>query len=176
MNARHALTTERLDLAPATPAFADLTWPFLNDESMWHFFPALRPPTIEALRDRYERWSHDAPYLGAIERWENWICFRKDGAAVGEAQATFAGTNVYIAYGIFSPFRRNGFAREAMRAVLTHAAELHGARRAIAEMAVGNAASIAVAESLGFERVTRHARDDALGYEGESYVYRLMLP
>jgi RimJ/RimL family protein N-acetyltransferase len=174
---RHAIASARLDLVPAQPDHAELTWPHLNDERMWEFFPALRPPTIEALRGRYERWSREVPYLSAVERWENWICMRReDEAAAGEAQATYAGATVYVAYGVFVPFRKKGYAREAIAAVLEHARTAHGATRAIAEMASGNAASIGVARSLGFEHITSRPHDDhGLGYAGPTYVYRLML-
>lgn len=177
MNERHTLSTKRLELVPAEPALAELTWRHLDDERMWEFFPALRPPTIEALRQRYERWMYEVPYLGAIERWENWISLRRDdGCAVGEAQATYAGTNVYIAYGIFPPFRRCGFAREAMQSVLEHAHGAHGASRAIAEMAARNVASAGVARSLGFTQVAaRRDLEPGLGYRGETYVYRRSL-
>ncbi len=177
MTARHALATARLDLVPAEPTHAELTWKHLDDERMWEFFPALRPPTIEALRQRYERWMYEIPYLGAIERWENWIGIRRqDGVVVGEAQATYAGTTVYIAYGIFPPFRRRGLAREAMETVLEHARDAHGARRAIAEMAAGNVASAAVARSLSFTQIaTRRDLDPGLGYRGETFVYRRSL-
>lgn len=164
-------------MIPVEPTHAERTWPYLNDERMWHFFPALRPPTIEALRQRYERWSHEMPYLEAPERWENWICVqRSDGVAVGEAQATYAGTTLYIAYGIFVPFRRRGFARESMLEVLRHARDVHGSRNAIAEMAAENRASIAVAKALGFERVSvRENADAGHGYYGDEYVFRLAL-
>ncbi len=177
MNERHALATVRLDLLPVESTHAELTWPYLNDESMWRFFPALRPPTVEALRQRYERWSHEAPYLDAPERWENWICIRRDdGTAVGEAQATYAGTTLYIAYGIFVPFRRQGFAREAMVETLRHARDVHGSAIAIAEMAADNHASVAVARALGFERIkVRASADLGHGYSGEEYVFRLLL-
>ncbi len=177
MSERHSLSTARLEMLPVSPAHAELTWPYLRNEEMWEFFPALRPPTIEALRQRYERWSHEMPYLGAPERWENWICARRnDGSAVGEAQATYAGTTLYIAYSVFPPFRRRGFARESMREVLRHAKEMHRSQIAICEMAAENSGSIAVAEALGFERVNvREQMDSGLGYEGKEYVYRLAL-
>lgn len=177
MNTRHWLSTNRLDLQPAEPRHAALTWPYLADVAMWEFFPAMRPPTLEALRLRYERWSRDVPYFGAPERWENWICMqRSDGAAVGEAQATYAGSSVYIAYAIFIPFQRKGYAKEAMAQVVHHARDVHGARLAIAEMAVANRASIALAESLGFARVTkRRDSDPGHGYRGDEFVYQLPL-
>lgn len=174
---RHAISSARLDLVPAQPDHAELTWPHLDNERMWEFFPALRPPTIEALRGRYERWSYEVPYVGAVERWENWICMRRDGdVAVGEAQATYAGATVYVAYGVFLPFRKQGYAREAIESVLKHARSSHGAMRAIAEMASGNTASIGVANSLGFKHITSRPHDDhGLGYSGPTCVYRLML-
>lgn len=176
MTYRHSLSSDRLDLVPANPEHADLTWPYLKDETMWQFSPALRPPTIEALRGRYERWMHDVPYLGAVERWENWICARSDDRdVVGEAQATYAGTNVYVAYGVFPPFRGRGYAREATAAVIDHARHVHGAQHAVAEIAAANVASEHVARSLGFDLVATRERDDGIGYAGPTHVYRLRL-
>jgi [ribosomal protein S5]-alanine N-acetyltransferase len=177
VNKRHSLSTKRLDLQPAEPRHAELTWPYLADDRMWEFFPSLRPPTLEALRQRYERWSRDMPYLGAPERWENWICVRRqDGTVTGEAQATYAGSTVYVAYGIFVPFQRRGFAAEAIREVLRHARDIHGARLAKAEMAAANRASVALAEALGFARVTtRRDSDPGHGYRGDEFVYQLPL-
>jgi ribosomal-protein-alanine N-acetyltransferase len=174
MNTRHALATARLDLVPAVEEHAELTWPLLNEERMWEFFPLLRPPTKEALRHRYQRWSYEMPYPGAPERWENWICMRRtDDAPIGEAQATYTDTTVYIAYAIFVPFQRKGFAHEAMCEILDHAGDVHRCRTAIAEMAAGNRASVALAEALGFKRVVvRRNVEPGHGYRGDEYVYQ----
>jgi RimJ/RimL family protein N-acetyltransferase len=175
LNERHALATARLDLVPTEPGYAERTWTHLSDERMWRFFPAMRPPTIEALRLRYERFAHPMPYLGAPERWENWICIRReDEAAVGEAQATYAGASCYLAYGVFPAFQRQGFAREAMSAVLRHAHDVHRSRVAIAEMAASNAASIGVARALGLVHV-KSKPGEHVGYDGTVSVYRLQL-
>lgn len=82
----------------------------------------------------------------------------------------------YIAYGVFVAYQRQGFAREAVAAVLRHVADELHIHRVFAEMDVRNEASYRLVESLGFKRVKmQRLTDRALGVDGDEYLYELVL-
>lgn len=62
-----------------------------------------------------------------------------------------ASGRVEVGYEIFEPFRRRGYATEAVRALLGWAS-VRGARRFVASIGPGNAPSLAIARKLGFEQ------------------------
>lgn len=148
------LRSERLDMEPAQPRHAAETYRYLRDEAMWTHFPHLRPESEEALRATYARRERGAP--GENQRWENWILRdRATGMAVGDLQATIFcdERSATIAYGVFVPFRRHGYAREATAALLEHLHAEHGVIRACAEIGVENEPSLRLVRALGFECV-----------------------
>ena len=174
---RHAISTQRLKLEPIIPQHADETWPLLDDASLWRFFPALRPASLEALRQRYERRAREQP---GDQVWENWACrIRATGRVAGEVQATiFSAEGVaYIAYMVYTPHQRRGFAREAAAGVIAHVHADHGVQRILAEMDVRNAASIGVVESLGFTCVEKRVcvERSSTPEQADEYLYELDL-
>lgn len=165
MRLLQTLSTERLTLEPVTPAHADETWPALDDDRMWSYFPELRPRSLEHLRTIYERREHGSPDESKV--WLNYVCReRASGAVAGEVQATIlrALECSYIAYAVFPAFQRRGYAREATLALIEHVRSHYGVQRFRAEMDKRNEASYRLAESLGFERVETDEND---------YVYEL---
>jgi RimJ/RimL family protein N-acetyltransferase len=171
------MKTARLELEPIRAKHAMEAWPHLDDARMWTFFPKLRPQSLEGLRLTYARWEN--PYHAKSELRENWACRdRRTGQLVGTMQATtFPARAVsYIAYGIFIAYQRQGYAREAVEAILDHLREELHSRRIFAEMDVENNASFRLVESLGFKRVKkRHTVDSKLGVDGDSYLYELVM-
>jgi RimJ/RimL family protein N-acetyltransferase len=149
----------------------------MDDPRMWQFFPKLRPQSFEELRLTYARWEN--PFHAKSELRENWAC--RDRASqdlVGTMQATTfpAQAISYIAYGIFAAYQRQGYAREAVEAVLHHLDKDLHSRRVFAEMDVKNEASFRLAESLGFKRVkTRHTVDHERGIDADEYLYELLI-
>ena len=69
-----------------------------------------------------------------------------------------------IGYSVQAAFRRQGFAREAVRAMLDWAAAEHGIRRFIASVSPANAASLALIRGFGF-RQTGEQMDEIDGLE-----------
>lgn len=69
-----------------------------------------------------------------------------------------------IGYSVQERFRRQGFARETVRAMLDWAAREHGIRRFIASISPGNEASLALTRSFGFVR-TGEQMDEIDGLE-----------
>ncbi len=144
---------------------------------MWQFFPKLRPQSFEELHLTYARWEN--PFHAKSELRENWACRERAGRdLVGTMQATTfpAQALSYIAYGIFAAYQRQGYAREAVEAVLRHLDKDLHSRRIFAEMDVKNEASFRLAESLGFKRVkTRHTVDTERGIDADEYLYELLI-
>jgi [ribosomal protein S5]-alanine N-acetyltransferase len=153
------LETERLLLEPLLPEHATLLFEGLADERLYRFIPSNPPESVEALETRYRKLSsRRSP--GGSEIWLNFAMrLREQGARpkatyVGTLEATvFPDRSAYVAYTVFFPFWRRGYAREGCVRMLTHLVGDHGVRVVVAEMDTRNAASIALAESLGFERV-----------------------
>lgn len=179
MNSDHIIETARLRLEPTTPAHAELVYAALDDDAMWKFFPAYRPQSLEALRERYQRFAGGYPDSDRKEFWENWTAFLRQGEEpVGSMQATIAVTErtAHIAYGIHRAHWQKGYAAEAARAVLRHLMIQHNVQTAFAEMNTANHASVALVESLGFRRVElRKDIDSGNGLIGDEYLYELSL-
>jgi ribosomal-protein-alanine N-acetyltransferase len=63
---------------------------------------------------------------------------------------------VEIGYTIFEPYRGQGYATEAVRALIEWASGERGIRRFVASVAPDNAPSLAIVRKLGFVEVGRH--------------------
>lgn len=74
-----------------------------------------------------------------------------------------------VGYSVDPDFRRQGLAREAVRALFDWAHQAHGVRRFIASISPTNAPSLALAAGLGFEETGSHI-DDVDGLELEFEV------
>jgi len=68
----------------------------------------------------------------------------------------FAPGGVELGYTVFSEYRRQGFAEEAVRGMLRWAAERHGIEHFVVSIAPSNVASNALAKKLGFVKVGTH--------------------
>lgn len=71
-----------------------------------------------------------------------------------------------VGYSVDPEFRRQGLAREAVRALFDWAYETHGVRRFIASISPTNAPSLGLAAGFGFEQTGSHI-DDVDGLELE---------
>ena len=121
------------------------------------------PSTIEALERKYGQLVA-GPDPSAGERWLNWIVFLKNGQLpIGSLQATVTSSNAEIAYVVYPKYWRNGFAKEGLVWLLNYLSTQAGVVEALASIDLRNAASIALARSIGFtqERVvaTNQGRD-----------------
>jgi [ribosomal protein S5]-alanine N-acetyltransferase len=90
-----------------------------------------------------------------------------------EYLATIAPDAVELGYTVHAPYRRQGYATEAVLALMHWAYSLHGQRCFFLSISPQNLASTAMAQSLGFAKCGSHI-DDEDGLEIE-YVRRFEL-
>jgi [ribosomal protein S5]-alanine N-acetyltransferase len=77
-----------------------------------------------------------------------------------------------IGYSIDPPYRRQGFAREAVRAMFDWARAIHGVNRFVASVSPDNEASLNLIEQFGFEKVGEQIDD----VDGLEYVFETTWP
>jgi [ribosomal protein S5]-alanine N-acetyltransferase len=74
-----------------------------------------------------------------------------------------------VGYRVEAPYRRQGYAREAVRAMFDWAASAHGVHRFIASISPSNEPSLQLAAGFGFQRTGEHMDEiDGLEYEFEA--------
>jgi RimJ/RimL family protein N-acetyltransferase len=146
-----ALETERLSLEPLRVEHAEEMAPLLGDPRL-HTFTGGEPPTLQELRDAYERrvLGHSAD---ETQQWLNWIVReRSGGQAVGGMQATITpasdGFSAELAWVIAAAHQRRGYAREAAAAMVGWLRQ-QGAARLTADIHPDHEASMRVARALG---------------------------
>ena len=181
------LLTGRLSLEPLLPEHAARLFESLADERLYRFIPTEAPESAEALETRYRKLSSRRSPDGS-ELWLNFAMRLREGTAPEEGtvpQPTYVGTleatvcpdrSAYIAYTVFVPFWRRGYAREGCARLLRHLLEDYGVRVVVAEMDTRNAASVSLVEALGFERVgTTLGADRFKGSVSDEHRYELRL-
>ncbi|HEX6709565.1 MAG TPA: GNAT family protein [Rubrobacter sp.] len=169
------LETPRLWIEPLIPAHAARLYESLRDERLYEFIPQNPPASSQILEERYlglsSRRSPDKR-----EAWLNWaLRARRSGDYVGVLEATVhQNLTAAIAYMVFVPFQRRGFATEACGRLLAHLFEDYRVRVVAAEIDTRNVASIGLVKSLGFERVAfRRDADYFKGSSSDEYRYEL---
>ena len=154
------LRTERLLLRHMAASDAAFMLDLLNDEAWLRFIGDRGVRTLEQARDYIAK--------GPVEMVERLgfgfyvVELKETGCPVGVcglAKRDFL-DDVDVGYAFAAPYRGRGYAHEAARAVLAHAAQL-GLKRIVATVRAENAASIALLEKLGlrFERVLARPDD-----------------
>ena len=103
---------------------------------------------------------------------------REDGAVVGEVVLKLESAvarQVEVGY-IFNPaFAGNGYATEAMKAVLDFAFARLNFHRAFARLDAANAGSVGVVERLGMRREAHLIQNDQFnGIWGDEFIYALL--
>jgi [ribosomal protein S5]-alanine N-acetyltransferase len=169
------LETPRLLLEPIVPAHAPMLNESLQDEELYRFIPQDPPPSLEALTDRYDFLSARRSPDGR-EAWLNWaVREKRSGDYVGTLEATVEEDPLaFIAYMVFVPYQRRGFAAEACRRLLEHLVDDYRVGVVAAEIDTRNTASIALVETLGFERVGfQKDADHFKGSTSDEYRYEI---
>ncbi|HET6660537.1 MAG TPA: GNAT family protein [Rubrobacter sp.] len=174
------LETERLLLEPLMPEHAAILFEDLADERLYRLIPLNAPESSEALESRYRKLSSRRSPDGS-EVWLNFAMrLREEGTLpkasyVGTLEATvFPNRSAYIAYTVFAPFWRQGYAREGCARMLRHLLEEYRVLVVVAEMDTRNAASVSLAEALGFKRVgTTLGADHFKGSVSDEHRYEL---
>lgn len=174
---KHSLTillTQRLRIEPLQAAHAPLVLQPLQDLRLYNHIPQT-PPSAEALQRRYDFLSKGASPDGR-EKWLNWVAFGlHTDAAIGTFQATLPrGAPGSIAYMVFTPFWRQGYAAEMATRVIDHLFAVHQPPSLYAEIDTRNTASIALVQSLGLARVaTTIAADHFNGEQSDEYTHSI---
>ena len=161
-----SLASARLALEPLVTAHAEVLHAPLSDTALYTYLPGDPPTSIEASRQRYARLeARRSP--DNSELWLNWVAQRDDGVHVGTVEVTVrANATAHVAYFVFRPFQRQGFAAEMVEAVLAHLKSVIGVREARALLDTRNEASWRLLERLGFRR-TKFIKD-AVHFKGAS--------
>jgi [ribosomal protein S5]-alanine N-acetyltransferase len=169
------LETPRLLLEPILPAHASKLYERMQDERLYRFIPQDPPDTLQALEDRYGFLSGRRSPDGR-EAWLNWaVRERGSGEYAGTLETTVydKGTAI-IAYMVFVPYQRRGIAAEACGRLLEHLFEDYRVGMVAAELDTRNAASIALVENLGLERVGfQKDADHFKGSTSDEYRYEI---
>jgi [ribosomal protein S5]-alanine N-acetyltransferase len=169
------LETPRLFLEPILPAHAARLNEQLQDERLYRFIPQDPPATLQALEDRYDFLSTRRSPDGR-EAWLNWaVRERTSGDYAGTLEATVHDNRTAtVAYMVFVPRQRRGFAAEACGRLLTHLFQNYRVGMVAAKIDTRNVASIALVESFGFERHAFHKDADHFkGSSSDEYRYEI---
>ncbi|WP_322094935.1 GNAT family N-acetyltransferase [Paraburkholderia bannensis] len=169
------LSTARIRLEPLVAAHAATMFEGLIDPANYRYIPQEPPATVDDLTGRYRKLeSRRSP--DGTEAWLNWALMGLDGNAHGYVQATIQlnSKEAWIAYFVFSPSQRLGYAKEALDGLLPALREAYGIVKFNAEIDTRNIASIRLVESLGFARI-RHVEnaDEFKGAISDEYHYSL---
>ena len=143
------IRSARLSLIPLAVADADEMVGVLTGPALYTFTGG-SPPSLGELRARYARLATGRSPDG-LEEWRNWILRREpDRAAVGYVQATVVdgGTRAEIAWVVGLNWQRQGFAAEAVRALVTWL-DARGVSALQAHIHPDHVASAAVARRAG---------------------------
>ncbi len=166
------VATQRLMLEPLGAGHAERLFSLLSDPALYTFLPGDPPVSVEALHERYERLEWRRSPDGK-ELWLNWAARQESGTYVGLVEATVrADASAQIAYFVFHPFQRQGFAAEAVEAVVMHLKNDIGVETARALLDTRNEASWRLLERLGFKRTrTIKNADHFKGSSSDEFEY-----
>jgi len=172
------INSERLTLVPLTPAF--LSASLAGDASTAGALAGLAvPPEWFAERPLIEMRLGDLQADPAYQPWGlRAVAERASGMMVGYIGfhtrpgpaylSDLAPGGMEMGYTIFPAFRRRGYAREAVEALISWAAS-QGVRRFVLSIRPDNAPSQAIAARLGFRKVDEHMDEE----DGLEEVFRL---
>jgi len=175
---QQALETRRLLLEPLVAQHAAALFEALQATELYVFIPQDPPASLQRLEERYlalaSRTSPDGQ-----EMWLNWVMRqRATGAYVGMVEASVhADRTATLAYMVFPPFWRQGFAKEACGRVVASLFDEYRVSRIAAEIDTRNAASVHLVEALGFARATVTSGADFFkGSLSDEYRYERSAP
>ena len=155
---RDPIITPRLALRRTRLEDAAAMFEALRDPAMYAYLPRNAPRDIAEVEARLARVMQEtAP--DRDDQWLNWtVWLREPAQALGMVEATVrSDLSVTIGYQFDPRIWQRGYGREAVSAMLDHL-ETHGAHTFEATIDIRNAASRALAKSLGF----KHARTEGL--------------
>jgi ribosomal-protein-alanine N-acetyltransferase len=141
--------TGRLVLEPQTVAHAEEMFRVLADPAIYEF-ESEPPESLPWLRDRFARLESRRSTDGK-ELWLNWVVRLTAGGLAGYVQASVREDRcAVIAYVFASRYWGQGYASEAVRAMMEELVEDFGVRRFLAVFKRANVRSQRLLERLGF--------------------------
>ena len=166
--------SERLDLVPLTPAFLRA----MLEHDLAGAGRILGVPIPEGLLDSTDVMSLRLKQLEVDPTLQPWLLramvLRECCVMVGhigfhtapgeEYLRPYAPGGVEFGFTVYPPFLRQGYAREASKALMRWAHQFHGVARFVVTVRPDNADSQALAAGLGFVRIGSHI-DDVDGLE-----------
>lgn len=163
-----------LRLEPLVPAHAAELFGGLQDPALYSFIADSPPVDVPALRARYERLATRQSPDGR-QAWLNWAIWSlSDRAYVGYVQATVEAGGAQLAYVLFQPYWRRGYARAAVAEMMRLLRVEHGVTRFGARVDTRNVRSRSLLEALGFECVAIHPDAEEIhGRLSDEAEYRL---
>lgn len=168
------LATPRLSLEPLLASHADILFAHLSDAALYTYMPQQPPASAASLAERYQRLASRRSSDGA-DIWLNWAV-RLAGSQeyVGYAQASIeADGHAMLAYFVFAPYQRQGYAVEMCSKVRDYLFSAFDASSVYALIDTRNQASIALVERMGFTREALLPKADHFkGADSDEYRYR----
>ena len=162
-------------LEPIVPAHAAAIYEQLLDRRLYQFIPQDPPTSLQVLETRYQVSSRLSP--DRREAWLNWALRRREeNIYVGILEATVhADQTAALAYMIFPPFWRQGYAKEGCKRVINHLFQDYKVSVVTADIDTRNTASIKLVEALGMQRLSTQMNADFFkGSVSHEYRYALM--
>jgi [ribosomal protein S5]-alanine N-acetyltransferase len=147
------LSSQRLTIEPLLATHAAHLFPHLSDAALYTFMPQQPPVSVSALAERYQRLQSRASPDGS-QIWLNWaVRFTDSTEYIGYVQAGVeADGQAMLAYFVFTPYQRQGYAVEMCAAVRDYLFSAFAVSSVYALIDTRNQASIALVEKLGFRR------------------------
>lgn len=176
------ISSERLDLIPLTPEFLLLSLD--GDDSAaeemlglsipdhWYERRSLLKLRLKQLMSEpaYQPWSLRAMGLREEHAMIGHIGFHtQPGAAYLQ---DISSTGVEYGYRVYEPYQRQGYAKEACRAMMQWASREHGVIEFVVTISPENVPSLRLAAGLGFQRVGSHIDE----VDGLEHIFRLGYP
>jgi ribosomal-protein-alanine N-acetyltransferase len=166
------LSTERLVLEPLQESHAPEMFRVLVDPIIYTFLHERPPFTEEELRARFRFLEKRLSPDGRVE-WLSWVIRDHAGDGLGLLHVEnypegVAGISVVLAPRAW----RNGYAREAVAAVIRELAQQRGVAGFFATVSPRNEAALRLFEKLGFRRC-EHAEFDLRAVDDGDLIYSL---
>lgn len=151
----------RVVLEPQTAAHAAEMFAVLSDPAIYELENA-PPESVAWLTERFARLESRVSPDGT-EQWLNWVIRLPSGALAGYVQATIdRDRTAHIAYELASKYWRQGIGSAAVSGMLEELAVSHGVRTCVATLKERNYRSLALLQSLGFERSASGNSDEVV--------------
>jgi ribosomal-protein-alanine N-acetyltransferase len=171
------LNSKNFNLEPILPIHAEKLFDFTQEHSLYTYIPVNMPESVTALRSKFQLWSGRGSKDNR-EIWLNYAIFSPEVESfVGTLQATIERDgHTYVAYEIYSNFRRKGYAKEAVQFLIDFLKNQFNIKRVRAHLDTRNISSLKLLESLGFVKVGMIENADFFkGKSSNEFIYEKTL-